>query len=177
MSFKNLQVMPIQLSFLQPEQLLILQKWRNDEQLSHLVMAAPKQHTLDDVQSWLSSTLGDQNQRVLGIYESAENERRLVGLVRFMYIDWTVGSANFGIFIGESDLRGRGLGKLALEQAIEHARDVLKLKSLNLQVVECNLQAIKLYKQYGFRQVALDADAYRHGDGIEGVYRMELDLL
>lgn len=168
--------MPIQLSPIQSEQLLILQKWRNDSDLSHLVMAAPRDHSLDDVKLWLDSTLSDANQRVLGIYDGNESEKRLVGLVRFMYIDWEKRTANFGIFIGESDLRGQGKGKSALEQAIQHARDELSLSAIKLQVVECNQAAINLYKQYGFIQTAVDEAAWWHGDGKENVYTMQLTL-
>lgn len=168
--------MPIQLSPLQPEQLLILQKWRNDRDLGHLVMAAQKDHSLDDVRRWLESTLNDPNQRVLGIYDCEGSKRRLVGLVRYMYIDWEKRTANFGIFIGESDLRGQGRGKSALEQAIEHARCELKLDSISLQVVECNATAISLYRQYGFTQISVQTGAYAHGDGHENIYVMHLAL-
>jgi RimJ/RimL family protein N-acetyltransferase len=70
----------------------------------------------------------------------------------------------FGIFIGESDARGRGLGTDATALVLRHAFDTLNLNRVWLHVFEDNPGAIHVYEKLGFvREGVLREDNFRGG--------------
>ena len=95
---------------------------------------------------------------------------RPVGSVYFRDIDPVSRSAEYGIFIGEADAAGRGIGSETAVLAVVYARDVLKLHKLRLRVFADNIGAVKSYQNAGFVREAYLKDEIRQ----DGSYR---DLL
>lgn len=62
-------------------------------------------------------------------------------------------SAEFGIFIGNANYLGKGVGKLALSLLMEYAFKTLKLKKVILRVLKRNERAIKSYRKSGFHLI------------------------
>jgi len=63
------------------------------------------------------------------------------------------------ILIGEEKYRGRGLGKLIVKKMIEFSREQLHIKSINLNVFEWNISAIKCYEKMGFVKSHINENA------------------
>jgi len=63
------------------------------------------------------------------------------------------GTAWIGIIIGEQTARGKGIGYLAL-QYLEEQIKLQGLKRIELGVFEFNKQAINLYQQLGYQEIA-----------------------
>lgn len=78
-------------------------------------------------------------------------------LRRFMH------KAEFGICISK-EYWGYGIGKVLLENILEWA-DSAGIKKISLNVVETNINAIKLYKSYGFKEEGLLIKDRIHKDG------------
>ncbi len=92
---------------------------------------------------------------------------RPLGSVYFRDIDRGNRKAEYGIFIGEADATGRGIGTQAARLAVAYAKDVLGLHKLMLRVFADNTGAIKSYQNAGFVREAYLKDEILQ----EGVYR------
>ena len=84
---------------------------------------------------------------------------RPVGSVYIRDIEEMHKKAEYGIFIGEDDARGKGYGTAAAKLMIQYCFEELKLHRLFLRVYAENKQAIRSYEKAGFIQ-----EAYLHDD-------------
>ncbi len=87
-----------------------------------------------------------------------------VGSVYFRDIDQEHRKAEYGIFIGEEDVLGRGIGTQAAELALQYGFTELKLHRIMLRVLGGNERAKRSYEKAGFVQEGrfLD-DVYLNG--------------
>ena len=85
-----------------------------------------------------------------------------VGNVVLDSIDRVIGRARLHVYVGDPDMRGRGLGRRAVSLATALAFDDLELRKVYLTVHSRNARAIASYVAVGFE--------------IEGVHRREFLL-
>ena len=83
---------------------------------------------------------------------------RPVGSVYVRDVDRTHHKAEYGIFIGEADARGKGYGTAAAKLMIRYCFEEMNLHRLFLRVYAENQQAIKSYEKAGFEREALLRD-------------------
>lgn len=90
-----------------------------------------------------------------------------VGSVFLRDIDPENKKGEYGIFIGEDDCRGKGIGSAAAKLILDYAFDELKLNRVFLRVFENNKRAIRSYEKVGFKyegtfrdDVIIDGTAY-----------------
>ena len=79
---------------------------------------------------------------------------RALGSVYIRDIDRVHQKAEYGIFIGEDDARGRGIGTAAARLMIAYSFEKEGLHRLFLRAYADNLQAIRSYEKAGFRKEA-----------------------
>ncbi|HEY2798500.1 MAG TPA: GNAT family protein [Thermoanaerobaculia bacterium] len=83
------------------------------------------------------------------------------------------GTATLGIFIGEADCRGQGLGEEAVRTLCRFGFDEMRLHKIRLDVYEGN-PAIRTYESVGFRREGvLRQEIFRRGRRLD-VIRMGL---
>jgi len=81
-----------------------------------------------------------------------DNEKNLeVGSVYLRDIDHKNHKAEMGIFIGEDEARGRGIGFASVEFIVKYGFKNLKLHKIYLRVFSNNISAIKTYEKVGFK--------------------------
>jgi RimJ/RimL family protein N-acetyltransferase len=98
---------------------------------------------------------------------------RHIGNCGFEAIDRDNGTATFGIFIGEADCRGQGLGEEAVRTLCRFGFEEIRLAKIRLDVYESN-PAIRTYERVGFRREGvLRQEIFRRG-GRRDVIRMGL---
>lgn len=114
---------------------------------------------------WIE-TMVDTGKVVQMIICSQDTDQPL-GSVYIRDIDMRHRKGEYGIFIGEDDARGKGIGTQAAKLAIEYAFEELKLHRLFLRVFADNLQAVRSYEKAGFVREAYLKDDVR----IDGKYR------
>lgn len=73
-----------------------------------------------------------------------------VGSTFIKNIDYKNKKAEFGIFIGEHEYLGKGIGKIATKLTIDYAFEVMKLHKVYLYVFSKNVFAINAYLGAGF---------------------------
>ena len=120
--------------------------WRNAPSvMAHFICRTPltrKAHL-----NWLHNRVetGEVAQFVIYDGETA------VGSVYLRDIDRSNQKCEYGIFIGDEDCRGKGIGTAAAKLALAHAFEELGLNRVYLRVFADNLGAIKSYEKAGFR--------------------------
>ena len=75
---------------------------------------------------------------------------RPVGSSYLRDIDSDNKTAEYGIFIGEADARGIGLGAEILKATMDYAVNDLKLTEVRARAIADNLASIKIFVNYGF---------------------------
>lgn len=89
-----------------------------------------------------------------------------LGSVYIRDIDRGHNKAEYGIFIGEDDARGRGIGTAAAKLMLQYCFEEEGLHRIYLRVFANNLQAIRSYEKAGFVREGILRDDVR----IDGAY-------
>lgn len=90
-----------------------------------------------------------------------------LGSVYIRDIDRQHNKAEYGIFIGEADARGRGVGTAAAKLMLRYCFEEEGLHRIYLRAFAENVQAIRSYEKVGFVREAVLKDDVR----IDGQYR------
>ncbi len=100
--------------------------------------------------SWIDSVLA-KGQPVFTIVELATE--RPVGRCMLFAVNQVDGCAEAGIFIGEKDRWGRGMGTEAMSLLLDFAFNLLNLQSVMIGVFDFNVRALAGYRRLGFREI------------------------
>lgn len=84
------------------------------------------------------------------IYEQAT--WRPLGTAGLFHINHRNGSADFGIFIGVADARGKGYGTETTRLMLDYAFTALGLRNVGLTVAEWNIAGQRAYTHAGFKE-------------------------
>jgi [ribosomal protein S5]-alanine N-acetyltransferase len=103
--------------------------------------------TLSRTRQWLANAASDATIRAYAIMVADAH----AGNVVLDRIDHAAGTARLSIYIGEPDLRQRGIGTEAVRAAGRIAFAELSLQKIWLTVATDNLAAVQAYSRAGFR--------------------------
>lgn len=138
--------------------------WRNSEEVRKRFLYR-EPFTREGHLSWVKNMVETGKVIQMIICDLATD--RPLGSVYFRDIDRKNSKAEYGIFIGEGDARGRGVGSAAAKLALRRAFQEEKLHRVFLRVLSDNERAIKSYENAGFRR-----EAYlRETVFLDGAYR------
>lgn len=84
--------------------------------------------------------------------------QKKIGSVYLRDIDKQFRSAEYGIFIGEDDFRGKGLGSESARLIVDYGFRNLKLHRIFLRVFKNNIAAVSSYKKVGFEVEGIARD-------------------
>lgn len=94
-----------------------------------------------------------------------------LGSVYIRDIDTDHKKGEYGIFIGEEDARGRGIGTQAAKLMIQYGFETLGLHRIYLRALADNAQAIRSYEKAGFEKEGyLKDDVCIHGKYVDIVW-------
>lgn len=147
-----------------PEDTDLIVAWRNSDAVRrNFIYQAP--FTREGHLNWIR-TMVDTG-KVVQMMICTADTGRAVGSVYLRDIDRLHRKAEYGIFIGEPDARGKGIGTEAARLMIEYAFSKLHLHRLFLRVFADNAPAVRSYEKAGFIP-----EAYLHDDVcIDGKFR------
>ncbi len=121
--------------------------------------------TKESHENWIRTMVETGRVVQMMICETADD--RPVGSVYVRDIDRTHHKAEYGIFIGAKEARGKGYGTAAAKLMIQYCFQELRLHRLFLRVYADNIPAIRSYEKAGFTK-----EAYLRDDVcIDGRYR------
>ena len=96
-----------------------------------------------------------------------EHNGKPIGSVYFRDICKKNSSAEYGIFIGDGDVRGKGYGTEATRLFVDYGLNQLQLHRIFLRVFADNENAIRCYEKAGF----FKEDLFHDMECVNGVYR------
>lgn len=137
----------------------LIVKWRNNENVRKNFIFQEK-FTNEMHNHWMDTKVAS-GEVVQFIVKLKENGKP-IGSVYFRDIDYDKKEAEYGIFIGEDDERGKGYGNEAAKMALDYAFNVLKLKRVILRAYADNIAGIKSYENAGYVRFNTDKKTYEH---------------
>ena len=138
--------------------------WRNSPMVrSKFIYQAP--FTREGHLHWVHSMV--ETGKVVQFIICEQESHRMLGSVYIRDIDRTHHKAEYGIFIGEPDARGRGIGTAAAKLMLRYCFEEEKLHRVYLRAFADNLQAVRSYEKAGFVREGL----LREDVCIDGEYR------
>lgn len=124
-------------------------EWLNDFETTVFLYAYHQIITYENETEWIrNAALKGEPQ--FGIRLQADD--RLIGNCGLINLNQMSGKAEMGIFIGDKNCRGKGLGEEAVRLLLDYGFNVLNLHSIWLKVFDYNQRAINLYRKCGFRE-------------------------
>lgn len=147
--------------------------WMNDEELT-ATLAQRYPISLAREADWVERATRGQDTSELTFAICLDQADRHIGNCSLVAIDRDNGIATLGIFIGERDCRGQGLGEEAVRALCGFAFDEMRLHKIRLDVHATNPDALKTYERVGFRREGvLREEVWRGGRRLD-VIRMGL---
>lgn len=127
-------------------------QWRNDIDLIINTQGVRFPKTREMESDWFDNVLHDTSNRNIywGIDEIESCE--LIGIIQLNNLDWISRTAEFGISIGNTSKRGKGIGKEAMCLLFDYVFKLINLRKITLKVTQNNEIAINLYKKIGFKE-------------------------
>jgi UDP-4-amino-4,6-dideoxy-N-acetyl-beta-L-altrosamine N-acetyltransferase len=130
-------------------------RWRNSDRVkSNFIYQRP--FTKEGHLKWIE-TMINTGEAIQFMICLKENNRSL-GSVYFREIDHQHNKAEYGIFIGEADAAGCGIGTEAAKVALDYAFQKMKLHKVFLRALSDNGQALRSYEKAGFKKEAYLCD-------------------
>ena len=84
-------------------------------------------------------------------------------------------TALMGVFIGDEENRGKGMGKESIKLILEYGFKILNLNNVMLNVFSFNEKAIEAYKSVGFKEIGKRREAhFINGQYFDEIY---MDIL
>lgn len=146
----------IYLRYMTIEDTDLIVEWRNKDSVrKNFIYQAL--FTKESHENWIRTMIDTGKVVQMMICES--DTGRAVGSVYVRDIDPVHHKAEYGIFIGEDNARGKGYGSAAAKLMIKYCFEEKKLHRLFLRVYADNTQAIRSYEKAGFVK-----EAYLHDD-------------
>ena len=118
--------------------------WLNNTEVNRYL--GTSNTTLDEQRDWFVQYQRDSTRDFFTITDSDKP----IGIVGLTNIDQEKGEVKIFIMIGDPEYRGRGIGKLAMQFIVKHAKDELGISNLSLEVHRDNAAAIRCYQAVGF---------------------------
>jgi RimJ/RimL family protein N-acetyltransferase len=135
--------------------------WLNDPEVTrYLRIYQPLTMTAEE--EFLRRASENTTEVHLGIALRADD--RLLGTTGLRDMDPRNRHAEFGIFLGDKGVWGKGVGTEATRLMVRHAFETLNLHRVWLHVTEFNERGLRVYQKVGFRtEGRLRQDVFREG--------------
>ena len=123
-------------------------RWRNQKFVRQRFIYQ-KDFTIESQRQWIENKVGS-GEVVQFIIEYKKDNKR-VGSVYLRDIDSNNHKAEYGIFLGEKDYLGKGIGGETAKLVLAYAFQNMGLNKVFLRVLADNICAIKSYEKAGFK--------------------------
>jgi len=140
----------IKLRALTSSDILLTLAWNNQDDIKQLYAGHPFPVNLEMETDWYEKVLRSNFPTTVFGIELIE-EKKLIGITVLKNISLLHRKAEFAIFIGDMNERGKGYSKDATLKTLSFGFNQLGLNRIYLYVLKNNESAIKLYNKIGFK--------------------------
>lgn len=132
------------------EDINFLNKWKNDEDIFCNLGGGFMPISIDQQKKWMDSFIDNtgNNKRFMIV----TNDNIVIGFIGLYDINSIHRTCSLGIYIGEKEYWGKGIGSEACRILFNFAKNTLNLRKINLNVVADNPSAIAMYIKLGFKE-------------------------
>lgn len=147
----------------------IINKWHNDRRLFDFLVGDFYGPSIEDTKKWIINYAQCKNKTFRGIV-SINNED--IGVVYLIHNKKN--SAEVGIFIADEKNRSKGYGKQMIAWLLKLGFEVLGFESIYLYTLEENKRAIKLYSNFGFKELKNKRTTITKNDVLKNIIYMQI---
>lgn len=146
-----------------------LRMWRNDPLVSKWMYT---NHEISEAEhnSWFDSMLTDDSK----VYWKIVADDVAVGAVFLTGIAPNADACEWGMYLADVDVRGKGVAQAACALSFRHAFIELGMSAVRCEAVAQNDTAIGLYESVGYVRTGLKEDAVKRGNELLSVVTLEL---
>ena len=126
----------------------LIVRWRNADNVRQYFIYRGE-FTAESHERWMKEQV--ETGKVVQFIVCDIVDDRPVGCTYIHDIDIQEKSAEYGVFIGEEEYRGKGIGKEALKLTLQVAFDELKLDKIISRAISTNKASINCFINSGFR--------------------------
>lgn len=123
--------------------------WRNSPEVSEYMYTANK-ISKDQQLSWFNKIKEDKTCR----YWMIAYDNKMLGLASITGIDENLKSCYWAFYLGDTSVRGAGIGGKVEYNVLHYVFEDLQLNKLRCEVFEFNDKVIKMHEKFGFRREA-----------------------
>ena len=133
-------------------------RWANDFTATRAYDDVPLPVTEETFLATHDRIVGQGRHILFTLYERATE--RPIGHTGLLRVEWRDRTAEFDLFIGPPEARGKGYGSEATRLVLDYAFTALGLHSVFLRVYAFNLAGIRVYEKAGFREAARQRECF-----------------
>ncbi len=141
----------IQLRALDRDDLDDLHRWWNDPELWSHMGSRRRLSGKEEIDAWLDAELDKTSTQEGKTLAIVDPDGELLGTIWYGTYDAADRQTLVGLYLGESDQRGRGHGQDALSTLLDYLFNDLGLHKARLMVLATNALAIACYERCGFK--------------------------
>lgn len=160
LEYHKIQLVPIEV-----EDLIILNKWKNDKEVFKYLGGGYNPISISQQKNWIEKIV--ENTSTNKRYMILNEEGKKVGFIGLYEISEIHRICSLGIYIGEKEYWGKRIASRAYKALEKYAKEYLNIRKIKLEVVKDNEGAVSLYKKMNF-QICGEHKEERF---IEGKYR------
>lgn len=151
----------IELIPMEEKHLELVRNWRNSEEVSRY-MYTSNYITPEDQENWYKKISRSSSCR----YWLIQYDGKLLGVVSITEISSVFDSCFWAFYLGDSSVRGAGIGAKVEYRILSYVFDELKLNKLRCEVITFNEKVVAMHEKFGFRREAY----YRQQVKKDGAY-------
>lgn len=122
--------------------------WLNDSRINRFLESRHQHHSVESCRQFIESMNADPAHHLFGIFLVETDEH--IGNLKIGFINPHYGTAQLGLFIGNTHAWGKGYATEAIRLATRHAFADLKLWRLEAGCYSENLASLKAFMKSGY---------------------------
>ena len=146
-----------------------LRQWRNDPEVTRWGYS---NHVIGEAEhnAWFDAMLVDASK----VYWKIVVDGIAVGAIFLTSISDQGSTCEWGMYLADVDMRGKGVAQAACALSFRYAFTDLGMKVVKCEAVAQNKDAIGLYESVGYARTGVQAAAVKRGDEMLSVVTLEL---
>lgn len=125
----------------------MIRQWRNSPEVGQY-MYTDTEISPDQQKEWFKKISSEEDSK----YWIIEFQKKKLGVACLVNIDFNHSKCFWGFYLGDTSIRGKGIGAKVEYNVLKYVFEELKLNKLCGEVLYFNEKVIKMHEKFGFKQ-------------------------